>query len=83
LSCESAITGTVHLLGHRLQVARDLGDLVGAVFLGARYLHQLQVVDHDQRQAMLALEPAGARAQLGRRQAAGVVDEQLGAGQQA
>ena len=77
LSCDSAITGTCQLLGERLERARDLGNLGGAILLRAGHLHQLQVVEHDQVETVLALQATRARAHVGRRQCAGVVDVDL------
>ena len=69
----------VEFLGQGLERARDLGNLVGAVVAGrARDAHQLQVVDHDHADlAVLARQAAGAGAHFGRRDAGGIVDEQL------
>ncbi len=67
----------IELLGDRFQGPRDFGNFVDAALLGARHLHQLQIIDHDQRQiTVLALQPAGPRAQLARRQRRRIVDEQ-------
>ena len=38
LSCDSAITGHLQLLGQRLQAARDLADLGGAVLVAGAAL---------------------------------------------
>ena len=65
-SCDSASTGTFELLGQRLEAAGDLGDFLHAVFLAAALAeaaHQLQIVDDDQAEAVLALQPPRARAQ--------------------
>ena len=66
----------VQLLGDRLQTLGDLADLQHAVLrLGAgRRTHQLQIVDHDQRQPLGALQPPAARAQRRQRDRRGVVD---------
>src|SRR5690606_13750430 len=68
----------VELLGQGLERTADLRDLGGAVLAVARHLHQLQVVDHHQAQAVLALETAALGTQHVRRQRRGVVDEDLG-----
>ena len=72
----------MQLLGQRLQAARDLADLGGAVLAVAlaRTAHQLQVVDHDQaeRAAELARHPARARPYLGGVQRRAFVDVELG-----
>jgi hypothetical protein len=75
------MTGTCQFLGERLQAARDLGDLRGAILLRAGHLHQLQVIDDDQVQAVLALDAPRTRAQFGRRQRRGLIDEDLRLGQ--
>ena len=70
----------LQLLGQRLQAARDLADLGGAVLVAAAgAAHQLQVVDDDQpqRAAELARHAPRARAQLGRVQRRRLVDEHL------
>ena len=66
----------VELLGQRLQPRRDFGDLLDAVLAGAaaRALQKLHVVDHQQIESALALEPSRARRQLADRKAAGLVD---------
>src|SRR5512137_1220963 len=65
-------------LRQRLDRARDLGDLGRAVFLVARHLHQLQVVDDDQAEAALLFAVTGETARAGtyfrRRERAAVVD---------
>ena len=66
------------LLGERLQRAGDLGDLRRAVLARARNVHELEVVDHDETEPVLALEPAAAGAQLGRGQGGVVDDEDAG-----
>ncbi|MDF2782518.1 MAG: hypothetical protein K0S96_2323 [Geminicoccaceae bacterium] len=68
----------VELLGDRLQALGDLGDLLHPVGLGgaADRPHQLQVVDHQHRQAVAPLEPARAGPERRDRQRRGVVDEQ-------
>ena len=58
----------LQLLGERLERARDLRDLGGAVLLGARHLHELQIVDHDQVQSVFALQAPRTRAHVGRSQ---------------
>src|SRR5918996_2524199 len=47
--------GDVQLLGQRLERARDLGDLLLAVVEVGPAAHELQVVDHDEVQAVLGL----------------------------
>ena len=60
-SCESASTGTSRSRAEHLQRARDLRDLLHAVVGRRRGLHQLDVVDDDQRRARpAAAPPAGA-----------------------
>src|SRR3546814_11720629 len=58
----------VELLGQALERARDLRDFGGAVLAVAGHRHQLQVVDDEQAQVVLALEASC----LGERQ--GVVE---------
>ena len=72
------------LLGQRLQAARDLRDLLGAVLVarvGSR--HELQIIDDEQVQAVLEAEAARLRAHLHDRDAGRVVDEHLGLRQRA
>src|SRR5438270_190227 len=66
----------VQLLGQRLEAGGDLGHLLDAAFVGLalRARQQLDVVDDQDVEAFLALEPARARTKLGDRQAAGLVD---------
>ena len=52
------MTGQLQLFGEDLQAAGDLGDFGGAVFLVAGHLHELQVVNHDQIESVLALHAA-------------------------
>ena len=68
--------GNVELLGERLEVGGDLRDFLHAIVVAAlaRALQQLDVVDHDQVEALLPLQPPGARGELRDRQAAGFVD---------
>src|SRR3546814_5981838 len=68
----------IEILGQGLEAAGDLRDLLHAV-VGAlvdRRLHELQVVDHDEAEAVLALQAAGAGAHLADREGGGVVDEE-------
>ncbi len=68
--------GHGQLLGQGLEPLGDHGHLLHPV-VGARALaagHQLQVVDHHQIEARLALQPARPRRQLGEGQAAGVIE---------
>src|SRR3546814_9590672 len=56
----------IEILGQGLEAAGDLRDLLHAV-VGAlvdRRLHELQVVDHNEAEAVLALQAAGAGATL-------------------
>ena len=69
------MTGTVELLGQRLQAGGDLGELLHAVLaLLGRAVRELEVVDHEDIEALLALEAPGARGELGDGDAAGLVD---------
>ena len=77
-NCDSAITGHGQLFREHLQAAGDLGDLRGAILLVAGNLHELQVVDHDEIEAMLALHAPGPGTQLRRRQRRSLIDEDLG-----
>ena len=65
----------VQFFGERLQAARDLGDFGGTVLLIARHLHQLQIVDNDEVQAMFSVHTTSARTQFGRGQTRRFVDE--------
>ncbi len=75
-NCESAQDRNVELLGERLEPGGDFSDFLHAVFAGAaaRSLQELDIVDHQEIEAALALEPARARRQLADRQTAGLVD---------
>ena len=66
----------VQLLGQRLEAGGDLRHLLHAAFVArlGRARQQLQVVDDEQAEALLALEPARAGRELGDRDAAGLVD---------
>jgi hypothetical protein len=66
------------LLRQRLQAGRDLGDFLHAVLVGALggAGQQLEIVDDDHVEALLALQAPRARRKLGDRDAAGLVDEQ-------
>ena len=66
----------VELARERLQGTRDLGDLLLAVVavLVRPALHELQVVDDDEVEAVLRLEAARLRAQVHDRDARRVVD---------
>jgi hypothetical protein len=67
----------VQLLGQRLQAGGDLGDFLHAAFRSRaprRALQQLDIVDHQQVEAALALEPARAGCELRDGDAAGLVD---------
>ena len=66
----------VELLGQRLEAGGDLGHFLHAVFVGAPggALQQLDIVDDQQVEPALALEPARARGKLRDREAAGFVD---------
>ena len=59
-----------------LQAGGDLGDFLYPVVIAAfaRALQQLDVVDHDQIEALLPFQPAGAGGELRNRQAAGFID---------
>ena len=66
----------VQFLGQRLQAGGDLGHLLHAVvwpFLPEPE-QQLEIVDDEQVEALLALQPAGAGGELRDRDAAGLVD---------
>ena len=77
-SCDSAMTGQLQLFGQRLETARDLRDLGGAVLLRARHRHELKIVDHDQVETVFALDAPRSCAQFRRSQRRRVVDEYLG-----
>src|SRR5580704_6946961 len=66
----------VEFLGERFEPGGDLGDFLNAVFGGAAAvaLQELNVVDHQEIEAALALEPARPRRQLADRETAGLVD---------
>src|SRR5579864_808873 len=67
----------IELLGDSLEAAGDLGNFLNAVLLspaGTRWAHELEVIDDDQPQPLLALQPAGAGAQCRDRQGWGIVD---------
>ena len=66
----------VQLLRQRLQIGGDLGDLLHAVLRGApaRAGDELQVVDDQEVEAALPLQPARAGGELADRDAAGLVD---------
>ncbi len=68
----------VDFLRQRLEAAADLRNLVDPVVVrsAARALQQLEIIDHDQTDATLPLEPPGARAQRRDRQARRIVDKQ-------
>jgi len=68
----------IDFLRQRLETARDLGDLGGAVLLGARHGHELQIVHDDEIQPMLTLDATRPRAQFSRRERRRVIDEDLG-----
>ena len=62
--------------GQPLEPAGDLGHLLLPRIFRVVRLDQLQVVDHDQAQPALALQPAGGGGDFGDRAAGRVVDEQ-------
>ncbi len=66
----------VEFLRQGFELGGDLGDFLHAVFLAAarRARQQLQIVDDQQIEAALALEPARAGGKLRHRKAAGLVD---------
>ncbi len=64
----------VQLLGDALEVARNLADLVLAVFDMAVRAHQLQIVDHNHIQPVLHFQPSAAGTELRRRDAGRIVD---------
>ncbi len=68
------MTGHLEFFGQRLQRTRNFGNFRGPVFLAAFDLHQLQIVDHDQAETVLAMQASRPRTDLGRRQAGRVVD---------
>ena len=57
--------GDVELLGECLQAGGDLGDFLHAVVVAAlaRALQQLDIVDYDQVEALLPLQPSRTRRQ--------------------
>src|SRR5882672_1432339 len=71
----------LQFLGQRLQRARNFRYFRGAIFLGAGHLHELQVVDHDQIEAALALQPARTCAHFGGTQRGSLVDVNFGGAQ--
>ena len=65
----------LQLLGHGLEATADLRNLVHAVVVGAaRALQQLQVVDHDEADLVLPLQPPCAHPQRIDGERGGVVD---------
>ena len=66
----------VEFAGHPLQPPRDPRHLLLTWIPRIVRLDQLEVVDHDHRQPLLPLEPAGHRGDFGERAARCVVDEQ-------
>ena len=70
------MTAAFQLAGHDLQGARDLGDLVHPVDRppAVLALYQLQVVDHDQVQAPVQVQPPGLATDLDHALVRGVVD---------
>src|SRR5580704_11414368 len=66
----------VEFLGERFEPGGDLGDFLNAIFGGAAAvaLQELNVVDHQEIEAALPLEPARPRRQLADRETAGLVD---------
>src|SRR5438270_19095 len=66
----------VQFLRQRLEAGGDLGHLLHTSLGGAlaRSRQELDVVDDQEVEALLPLEPARARRELGDRQAAGLVD---------
>ena len=75
-SCDRARIGTFSSLASAFRLVGDLGDFLDAVVGAAprRALQELDVVDDQQVEAALALQPAGARGELGDGEAAGLVD---------
>ena len=71
----------LQFLGQCLEAAGNLGNFGSAVFLGARHLHELQVIDDDQVEPVLAGNAPRPRAQLGRRQAGRLVNKDPGFGE--
>ena len=67
----------VQFLGQRLEALGDVGDFLDPVVAGAAggRAQELEVVDDDEAELMLALEAAGTGAQLAHRKGRGVVDE--------
>ncbi len=63
-------------LGQRLQAAGDLADLLHPVLVRrlGRALEQLEIVDHDDADPLLPLEPPGAGPERGDRQRRRIVD---------
>src|SRR3984893_16600346 len=68
--------GNVQFLGERFQAGGDLRDFLHAIVVAAlsRTLQQLNIVDHDEVEALLPLQPARARGELRNRKTAGLVD---------
>src|SRR4029079_4355777 len=66
---------SVELCREGLERAQYFGELRRPVLDVARYRHQLEIIDHDQPEPVLALQAARARSNLGRRQRAAVVDQ--------
>ena len=75
LSCEHGDHRYLHLLCERLQRARNLRDLRCPVLARPRNVHELEIVHHHEPESVLALQPAAARAKLGRREGRIVGDE--------
>ena len=66
----------VEFLGQRLEPGGDFGDFLHAVFAraAARALQELDIVDDQEIEAALPLEPPRARRELRNRKTAGLVD---------
>ena len=68
------MTGTFNSRASALS-EREISEIsVALIFLGARDLHELQIVDDDEVESALALQPASARADLGRRERGRLID---------
>ena len=65
------------LLGENFQTAGNLGNFCRTVLFVPGDLHELQVIDHDEIEAVFAFDAASARAQLRRCQRRRLVDENL------
>ena len=66
------------LLRQGFQASRDFSNLGRAILFVTWHLHQLQIIDDDEVESMLALQTSCTRAQLRRIQCRSLVDENTG-----